>query len=131
MAPLSCMRDGSVLGSFQLSDDEWSAVRTNYRNMHLRMCCCRNSAIPKQSILGTRFFTHKIHTGCNTAPESVEHLTAKFIVAESATAAGWHVSTEVAGCDADGNPWIADVLCNRGEATVAFEVQLASQSLAN
>src|SRR6266852_5866783 len=79
--------------------------------------------------LGTRFFAHKSRAGCQTAPESPAHLQAKFIIAESATAAGWQASTEESGIDPDGNPWIADVLCTRRKTKVAFEVQLAAQSL--
>ncbi|MDO8433338.1 MAG: hypothetical protein Q7S58_13110 [Candidatus Binatus sp.] len=112
-----------------MSDDEWSTVRTNYRSMSLSMRCCSSPAIPKLSSLGTRFFAHKSSGACQTADESPEHLRAKFIVAETARAAGWHASTEEPGSDPDGNPWIADVLCTRDKAKVAFEIQLAEQSL--
>ncbi|MGA3229804.1 MAG: competence protein CoiA family protein [Candidatus Binatus sp.] len=127
--PLSCLRDGDLLASFQLSDDEWTGLRANYRNMHLSMRCCSRAAIPKVSSLGTRFFAHRSRGACQTAPESPEHLKAKFVIAQSARAVGWRASTEESGSDADGNPWTADVLCIRGKAKVAFEVQLSPQSL--
>jgi competence CoiA-like predicted nuclease len=110
-----------------MSDEEWNALKSNYRNMHLSMRCCSSAAIPKLSILSTRFFAHKSRTGCQASPESSEHLKAKFIIAESARAAGWQVFTEESGIDRNGNSWIADVLCLRGNAKVAFEVQLAAQ----
>jgi hypothetical protein len=129
--PLSCLSGSKLLASFQLSDIEWYGVKANYRNMHLSMRCCSRSAIPKVSSLGTRFFAHKSRAGCATAPESAEHLKAKFVIAESARTLGWQVFTEESGTDPDGNPWIADVLCTKGNAKVAFEVQLALQSLAD
>jgi competence protein CoiA len=97
--------------------------------MSLCMRCCSSPAIPKVSSLGTHFFAHKSRAGCQTGPESPEHLQAKFIIAESAETAGWRASTEESGIDPDGNPWIADVICTQRNAKVAFEVQLVSQSL--
>ncbi len=127
--PLACLNNGDLLTSFSLTDDQWVAIKTNYRGMNLSMRCCSSQAIPKVSSLGTRFFAHKSRAGCQTAPESLELLQAKFIIAESATAAGWQASTEESGIDPDGNSWIVDVLCTRRKTKVAFEVQLAAQSL--
>jgi hypothetical protein len=126
--PLSCMRGPDVLYSFELDDGAWAAIRADYRNMHLSLRCCTSAAIPKVSSLGTRFFTHKSRTDCQTALEFPEHLRAKFIIAESARAAGWEAFAEAAGADPDGNPWTADILCTRGRIKVAFEVQLAALS---
>ena len=126
--PLACLNDGDLLTSFCLTDDQWVAIKTSYRGMNLCLRCCSSPAIPKVSSLGARFFAHKSRAGCQTAPESLELLQAKFIIAESATAAGWQASTEESGIDPDGNPWIADVLCRRRKTKVAFEVQLAAQS---
>ena len=53
--------------------------------------------IPKTSSLDTRFFAHKSGADCRTSPESLEHLKAKFIIAQSARAAGWQVFTEESG----------------------------------
>jgi len=61
-------------------------------------------------------------------PESREHLKAKFVIAESARAAGWDASAEEPGCDPGSNPWIADMLFTRGKAKLAFEVQLSPES---
>src|SRR5712691_8625477 len=113
--PLACLNDGDLLTSFCLTDDQWVAIKTSYRGMNLSMRCCSSPAIPKVNSLGTRFFAHKSRAGCQTAPESPAHLQAKFIIAESATAAGWQASTEESGIDPDGKPWIADVLCTRRE----------------
>jgi hypothetical protein len=126
---LTCLREGKPLTSFLLSDGEWTEVKTNYRTLSLSMRCCSSAAIPKISTLGTRFFAHKSHVNCHTGPESPEHLQAKFIIATSARAAGWEAFAEASGTDSDGNPWVADVLCTRGEIKVAFEVQLAAQSI--
>lgn len=72
-------------------------LKANYRNLHLLMRYCSTAVVLKLSSLGTRFFAHKSRTGCQTAPESHEHLEAKFIIAESAGAAGWQVFTEESG----------------------------------
>ncbi len=127
--PLACLNNGDLLTSFSLTDDQWVAIKASYRGMNLSLRCCSSPAIPKVSSLGTRFFAHKSRAGCQTAPESPEHLQAKFIIAESAKAAGWQASTEESGIDPDGNSWIVDVLCTRRKTKVAFEVQLAAQSL--
>ena len=50
--------------------------------------------LPKVSSLGTRFFAHRSRGACQTAPESPEHLKAKFVIAQSARAVGWRASTE-------------------------------------
>ena len=92
------------------------------------MRCCSSAAIPKISRLETRFFAHKNRASCQSAPESAEHLKAKAIIAESARAAGWQTFTEESGTNLDGSPWIADVLCARGNVKVAFEIQLAAQT---
>lgn len=126
--PLSCLRAGETLATFHLTDNEWTEIRTTYRNMGLSMRCCSSRAIPKVSRLGTRFFAHQSRAACQSGPESPEHLKAKFLIAESARAAGWDACVEEPGCDPDGNTWIADVLCTRGSAKLAFEVQLAPQS---
>lgn len=128
--PLTCLRAGHVLASFLLNDDEWVSLKAAYRSMHLSMRCCSSAAIPKVSRLGTRFFAHKSRAECSSAPESPEHLMAKFVIAESARSEGWQVQTEEPGTDPDGYAFIADVLCKKGNASVAFEVQLAPQSLA-
>lgn len=127
--PITCLCGGKPLTSFLLSDGEWTAVKTNYRTLRLSMRCCSSAAIPKLSRLGTPFFAHKSRADCQTAPESAEHLQAKFIIAESARAAGWKAFAEASGADPDGKPWITDVLCTRGEIEVAYEVQLAAQSI--
>jgi hypothetical protein len=127
--PLSCMRGPDVLYSFELDDGAWTAIRADYRNVHLSMRCCTSAAVPKVSSLGTRFFAHKSRTDCQTAPESPEHLKAKFTIAESARAMGWEAFAEAPGTDPAGDSWIADVLCTRGKIKIAFEVQLATQSI--
>src|SRR5262249_27261332 len=119
--PITCLRAGETLASFLLSDEEWRAIRASYPSMRLSMRCCSSGAIPKVSSLGTRFFAHGTHADCQSAVESPEHITAKFIIAESARAVGWDAFAEASGTDPDGNAWTADVLCTRGQVKVAFE----------
>jgi hypothetical protein len=97
--PLTCPRAGEPFASFLLCDEEWRTIGSNYRAMRLSMRCCSSPAIPKLSSLGTRFFAHKSRSDCQVAPESAEHLLAKFIIADSARAVGWETSAEASGTD--------------------------------
>lgn len=128
--PLRCLFDGAPLLSFTMSEDEWTHLKASYSARALIMPCCGAQAIPKVSKLGTRFFAHKPQAGCGSAGESEEHLHAKWIIARAAASAGWAAETEVAGKSPAGEEWIADVLCTKGSAKVAFEVQLSSQTRA-
>ena len=93
--------------------------------VQLIMPCCEARAIPKTSPHGIFFFAHYRRGGCDSAPESQEHLLFKSIVARAAKAAGWNVTTERQGTSKTGETWIADVFCGKGNAKVAFEIQLS------
>lgn len=127
--PLRCLLDGVALLSFMMGDDEWTRLKGSYSTRTLVMACCGARAIPKVSKLGTRFFAHKPRAGCESAGESAAHLHAKWVIARAAIDAGWQAETEVSGRTPDGADWIADVLCTKGAIKVAFEVQLAGQTL--
>lgn len=90
------------------------------------MPCCSSHAIPKTSKLGTFFFSHKQKSKCNSAPESSEHIYLKTLVAKAAIEAGWSACTEYRGVSLAEESWVADVLCKKGNATVAFEIQLSA-----
>ena len=111
-----------------MADEEWDVLHRSYKNNELIMECCGMPCIPKVSHLGTRFFAHKYLGQCATAPETEEHLKAKWIIAKTALAAGWQANTEMRGSTPDGDEWIADVLCTKGNIKIAFEVQLANQT---
>ena len=128
MPPLKCLLDGTTLLSFTMGEDEWAQLKASHSSRELVMPCCGIRAIPKVSKLGTRFFAHKPGANCGSEGESAQHLRAKWIIARAALAAGWSAETEVAGVSPTGEQWIADVLCTRGNAKVAFEVQLSRQS---
>ncbi|MCW5640977.1 MAG: hypothetical protein KIT63_02630 [Rhodoferax sp.] len=86
------------------------------------------SAVPKTSPLGTLFFAHARRGECKTAPESAEHIYCKNLIALAAKAAGWTVTTERPGATPAGEPWIADVFCEKGNARLALEVQMSPQT---
>lgn len=129
--PLTAILDNNRCDALTMSDAAWSTLRSNYRRRDLHMACCGAAAIPKRSVLGTRFFAHQPSSKCSVASgESDAHLHAKVLIAAAASdVAGWEVIVEAPGTSADGRSWVADVLCRRKQAQVAFEVQLSQQSL--
>ena len=126
--PLRAIKpDGTDTLSFLISDKEWEAIRLS-KGKHGLTMPDGAPAVAKVSSQGTRFFAHKAGHGTATAPESKEHLLAKIIIAKSAYMAGWKVKTEAEGIAPSGNPWRADVLCERGNGKIAFEVQWSRQT---
>lgn len=126
--PLRCLAgDSEEILAFQQTHDSWETLKANYRHQNLKMVCCGMPAIPKTSSLGTYFFAHTCRGDCTSAPETKEHLLAKTIIAKTALATGWKVTTEFRGETPTGKTWIADVLAVCGNARVAFEIQWSSQ----
>lgn len=126
--PLRAVTDSGNVHAFELDEQAWGCLKQDYRQMGLRMPCCGVAAVPKTSPLGTRFFAHARKGDCVTAPESAEHIYCKNLIAQAAQAAGWTVTTERAGATPDGEAWIADVFCEKGNAKLAFEVQMSPQA---
>ena len=126
--PLRAKSDTGDLQAFELDAAQWAELKGNYKALNLRMPCCQVPAVPKTSALGNFFFAHARRGECTTAPESAEHLFCKSLIAKSAAAAGWAVTTERAGASPDGEEWVADVFCVKGSAQIALEVQMSPQS---
>lgn len=125
--PLRARLEGRDILSFEFSKAEWQELKNaSKRNqVQLIMPCCEARAIPKTSPHGIFFFAHYRRGGCDSAPESQEHLLFKSIVARAAKAAGWNVTTERQGTSKTGDTWIADVFCTKDDASVAYEIQLS------
>jgi hypothetical protein len=92
------------------------------------MACCGRPGGARTSRRANPYFAHRAahpgrgEGGCRWAGESAAHALGKLLAAAGARAAGWAVRTEAAAPDGG---WRADVLCSRGAATVALEIQLA------
>ena len=127
--PLTCLGEsGERIQAFDLTDQEWSALKVrNRRDQHLRMACCSSSAVLKQSSRGTCFFSHKRVGPCTTADESEEHRQLKLLAIDAARGNGWSVEAEVSGATPSGEQWRADVLATKGSAKVAVEIQWSGQ----
>ena len=125
--PLRATSDNGDLQSFELDSAQWAELKGHYKRLNLRMPCCQVAAVPKTSTLGNYFFAHARRGECTTAPESVEHLYCKALIAKAAASAGWTVTTERAGVSPGGEAWVADVFCEKGSAQVALEVQMSPQ----
>lgn len=128
--PLRCASSEGEELSFEHDADSWAALRErNSRERHLRFTCCDAGVVLKTSSLGTRYFAHQVRGGCDTAPETQEHLQAKTIICKALKKAGWLATPEHRMTDSDG-VCIADVLGKRAsEASkgIAFEVQWSPQ----
>lgn len=128
--PLRARLNGDDIQSFNYSESEWMELKSSYAQQALIMACCDRKAIPKKSKLGTQYFAHAKRGDCTTAPETADHLKLKALVALSATAQGWSLTTEEPGETPDGEKWVADVMCQKGNARVAIEVQWSHQTRA-
>ena len=121
--PLTAVRDGILLRAPLMTARQWDALR----GQHLTMSCGARG-VAKRSALGTRYFAHyRADCGHAHKPETPEHLAAKEAVIAAATAAGWDARDEVRSAD---GTWIADVLAQKGDRRVAFEVQWSRQGIA-
>ena len=125
---LSALVDGKLIQSFALDDASWVSLKSTYKHRSVLMPCCYSGAVPKVSKLGNKFFAHSKQGECSTAAETSEHIFLKTIVAQAAQMAGWEVQTEARGFSSNNEPWIADVLCSRGDSKFAIEIQWSAQS---
>lgn len=82
---------------------------------------------PRISKTGLRHFVHYpgTDTGNLTWHETLEHLTLKDLVVQTAIELGWEARTEVPASD---RSWIADTLLTKDGKTVAIEIQWSRQS---
>lgn len=122
--PLRAQLDGQTIFAFRFSKQSWLKLK----GKKLEMPCCGERAIPKTSKLGTQFFSHYRRGDCESCPESAEHLYLKNLVVELAEKAGWMAFTEEPGRTADGEEWVADVLCQKGESKLVVEIQWSHQT---
>lgn len=123
--PVVAQVDGLRTVSIGLGAEDWAALKAAVRRKtRTLLLSCGMPGHPKTSRLGTQFFAHDPGAGCGAhGPESAAHLLAKQQVVEAARSAGWSAEPEVAG---DG--WVADVLAERGDTRVAFEIQWSRQT---
>lgn len=127
--PFTCLKNGELIDSISFSTDEWNDFKVNYRAMNITMCCCGTDAIPKTSMYGTQFFSHKARGSCSITDESVEHMFAKYLIAKTAKELGWGYEFETRFDDYNQNMCISDVVLIKGKVKIFFEVQLSSQTL--
>src|SRR5918998_5642626 len=128
--PLRALVDGREVQVWDLTRREWSDLRRRgcAETAPVLMACCGRPGLAKTSRNGNPFFAHRsgrrgpATAPCRWAGESAAHALCKLLAAAGARAAGWAVRTEAVAPDGG---WRADVLCERGAARVALEVQLA------
>jgi hypothetical protein len=128
--PLRARVDGREVHVWDLTGGAWADLRRRCRTEPaVRMACCGRLGLAKTSRHGNPFFAHRgvrhraaATVACRWAGEGAAHAWCKLLAAAGARAAGWEVRTEAAAPDGG---WRADLLCARGAARVALEVQLA------
>ncbi len=122
--PLTCLNpEGRSILSINLSRDAWEALRRdNRQHLHLRFSCCETPVILKKSSRGLQYFAHTPGGECTSGPESEAHRYLKAIAVDAARAAGWTARAEVSDMIPSGEEWRADVLAEKGQATVAIEI---------
>jgi len=121
--------DGTEIESFSVLPNEWRAMRAQSAGSFLMMGT-HWPAILKRSIRGVQFFAHAPgFLGAKPEPESEYHQIAKITIAKALRTAGYTAWVERSGTSPNGEPWQADVLCQANARMIAFEVQLAQQTL--
>jgi hypothetical protein len=129
--PLIALRasDGAEIEAFSVDPAEWDVMRMQPRGA-FAMIGTNWPAVLKRSIRGTQFFAHASgYQGVRPEPESEQHLLAKVMIARGLRADGYTALVECPGISGDGDSWGADVLCETNGRRIAFEVQLAQQTL--
>lgn len=121
--------DSQEVEAFSVTPDEWNAMRSQPLGSFV-MPTTRWPAVLKRSIRGTQFFAYAPgYSGTRPEPESEEHRQAKATIARALRAAGYPAWVERSGSTPQGEQWQADVLCHADNRVIAFEVQLAQQTL--
>ncbi|WP_425953229.1 competence protein CoiA [Ralstonia pseudosolanacearum] len=127
--PLKCVgSENQSVFAFQFSREEFEALRAENRaRQHLHFTCCESKVGLRISKNGLNHFYHLGGRGtCPYEEESEAHLSLKYAVMVTAQATGWEADCEVSSEPGAEQIWRADVLAHKGNAKVAFEVQLSN-----
>ena len=125
--PLRAQVDGQEVISSFLSENEWIELKQKIRDKSFDVIICQTNkkGYLRTSKLGLQHFVHKKgEKPDDWKPESPQHLLAKNEILLGCKDAGWNAKSEYIE-----NDWIADVLAQKGNARVAFEVQWSRQTL--
>lgn len=120
--PITAIVQGKKVISLDLSDEDWESVK----RADIRMDCCGSVGHTRTSVLGLRHFYHAKNSDCpfiDQEGESDEHRRLKYLVFQACEKFGWKADIEHR---MDG--LIADVLAEKDDKKVAFEVQLSPQT---
>ncbi len=128
MPLLAYTQSGEPLVAPLMSDAAREQLKSE-RDRDAWMPGSRRRAVPKVSLLGTRFFAHPPGHAAEGSRESDLHLYLKAQCLIGARAAGWDALPEQSGQTPDGQDWRADVLCRRPDQpwSIALEAQVQLQ----
>jgi len=122
--------DQAEIESFSVEPEQWFLMKKEKLGSYL-MPETSWPAVLKTSIYGNQYFAYASgFTGSKPAPESIEHINAKTAIVKALRLNGYAAWVEKRGTSDIGELWGADVLCKVGDQTIAFEVQLSQQTMA-
>ncbi len=125
--PIRAILDDREVYSFDFTDTEWFNLskRIKKKESNVILPCCNQSGFTRISSQGLKHFVHfKSNNSCDWKPESQEHIKSKIEIIKGCRLAGWNAIPEVSGTN-----WRADVLANKENKKIAFEVQWSYQTL--
>ena len=125
-----CILVDKHLFSFTFNDSEWLKLKRDYLDLGLYMPCCGHHAIPKTSILGTKYFAHRVKAKCSSLNgESREHQFLKYLACKTLHEMGWQVEVEKRGLSLLDELWIADIYAEKENKRFVVEIQWSGQTI--
>jgi hypothetical protein len=147
--PFICLYGEKVVYAEDLLAAEWENLKLRVQSgpPGLKLPCCGARVSLRSGRSHRQHFAHYPGESCKSdawseysgrprrtkgeKPESLDHQRVKQIIAEVAEKTGWCTRTEHEGHSPSGGRWVADVLIEKGESKVAFEVQVSPQQFSD
>lgn len=116
--------NGERLSASQYTRDEWKRL-----NPSIKMLCCGEPGHVVRNNLGTQYFRHKPNSLCITqeVKKTEEHRFLETSIYTICRELGWNVAFEMSRFEIFGQSnsyWIADILANKNEKFVIFEIPI-------
>lgn len=125
--PLKAYINKEEIISIDQTDDQWNELKKRLKGNEslLTLPCCGKVGLLRISRNGIKHFVHsKPDETCEWEPDSAEHIKAKIEIISACRENGWKAIPEFS----EGN-WRTDVLAEKNDLRIAFEVQWRKQTL--
>jgi hypothetical protein len=118
--------NGERISASQYTRDEWKKLKPS-----IKMLCCGEPGHVVRNNLGTQYFRHKPNSLCITqeVKKTEEHRFLESCIYRICRELGWQMKSEVSRFEIFGQSnsyWIADILANKNEKFVIFEIPLSN-----